>query len=248
MVLLRCIAYLAPMHWIGTSGFQYPEWKGKFYPEDLPAKGMLPFYAGPFASTEINYSFRRIPSEQTLSTWDAATPPHFKFSFKAPQRITHFARLVDCTDILEAFHNALLTIKPKLGVVLFQLPPQFEKDGGRLEAFLEIIPPRFKSAFEFRHVSWFDDQVFSILREHNAALCLAESEDLATPPTSTADFGYLRLRREDYTPAQLKQWATFIRSRTEWRDTFIYFKHEEHAVGPKFAIKMQDFLEKLEKD
>lgn len=231
------------MHWIGTSGFQYPEWKGKFYPSELSAPKMLPFYAERFSSTEINYSFRRIPSEKTLNAWSAATPTHFKFSFKAPQRITHFARLVDCADTLTLFVNALARIEPKLGAVLFQLPPQFKKDAARLAAFLDTLPPGLRAAFEFRHPSWFDDEIFNTLRRHKIALCIAENEELKTPPISTANFGYLRLRREDYTSAQLKEWAKFIGNQTHWRETFIYFKHEERAVGPGFAEMMRALLE-----
>lgn len=231
------------MHWIGTSGFQYPEWKGKFYPDDLSAAKMLPFYGERFNSTEINYSFRRIPSEKALTTWSATTPEQFKFSFKAPQRITHFARLLDCTETLNYFVRALAPILPKLGVVLFQLPPQFQKDGPRLTAFLETVPPRLKVAFEFRHASWFDDEIFSTLRRHKTALCIAENEDLKTPPIATASFGYLRLRREDYTATHLKRWAKFIREQTQWRDTFIYFKHEVRAVGPEFGKQMQTYLQ-----
>jgi uncharacterized protein YecE (DUF72 family) len=223
------------MHWIGTSGFQYPEWKGKFYPADLSAKKMLPYYAEHFGTTEVNYSFRRIPSRETLAKWDEATPAKFKFSFKAPQRITHFARLVDCDEILRVFLEAITSIEKKLGVVLFQLPPQFKKDAARLEAFLKIVPKQVRSAFEFRDESWFEDEIYSILRRYNCALCIAESEDLATPPVSTANFGYLRLRREDYTAAQLKKWAAFVGDQSEWGEAFIYFKHEEAAVGPKFA-------------
>ena len=230
------------MHWIGTSGFQYPEWKGKFYPEDLSAKRMLPFYAERFSSTEINYSFRRIPSEKTLSNWSAATPGEFKFSFKAPQRITHFAKLVDCGAVLKVFLEAIRKIGEKLGVVLFQLPPHFKKDAALLASFLDTAASRARAAFEFRHVSWFDEEIFSILREHNTALCIAENEDLQTPAVATADFGYLRLRREDYTAAQLKKWGKFIAEQKQWREQFIYFKHEERAVGPKFAHQMQQLL------
>jgi uncharacterized protein YecE (DUF72 family) len=230
------------MHWIGTSGFQYPEWKEKFYPADLSTKKMLSYYGERFTSTEVNYSFRRIPSRETLARWHDSTPKTFKFSFKAPQRITHFARLVDCNEILEAFIGALSTMNEKLGVVLFQLPPQFKKDTARLGTFLNIIPAKVRSAFEFRDPSWFDEEIYGLLRRHNCALCIAESEDLATPPVSTADFGYMRLRREDYKPSQLKKWAAFLCEQGDWSDSFIYFKHEERAVGPKFAERFTRLL------
>lgn len=229
--------------WIGTSGFQYPEWKGTFYPEKMPLKKMLPFYAERFSTTEINYSFRRIPSEKTLSEWAEATPSPFKFSFKAPQKITHFARLHDCADTLDFFQTTIKRLNEKLGVVLFQLPPDFVKDAPRLKFFLEGLPKDVRAAFEFRHTSWFDEEIFSALRAHNVALCIAESEKLVPPGIATADFGYLRLRREDYTAADISRWAEFVRAREkQWRDVFIYFKHEESGIGPKFAQQMKKLL------
>ena len=233
------------MNWVGTSGFQYPEWKGKFYPPGLSAQKMLPFYAQRFSTTEINYSFRRIPSESTISKWAGATPPLFKFSFKAPQRITHFAKLVNCQETLELFLHAIAPMDQKLGVVLFQLPPQFKKDTERLADFLPLLPRATKCTFEFRHESWLDDEVFELLARYNVALCLAENEEFKTPRVASADFGYLRLRREDYTPKQLQEWSAWIQSQEQWRDAFVYFKHEETAVGPSFATA---FLKLLQAD
>lgn len=230
--------------WIGTSGFQYPEWKGKFYPATMPASRMLPYYAERFASTESNYSFRQIPSVKTLEKWAAATPERFKFSFKAPQKITHFAKLRGCADTVRFFHDTIAMLGPKRGATLYQLPPTLKKDRELLAAFLGELPPEATAAFEFRHASWFDDEVFDCLRQHGAALCIAESADLATPPVATAEFGYLRLRREDYTSAQIARWAKFVQARAEWREAFVYFKHEEAGVGPKFA---QEFQERLAK-
>jgi uncharacterized protein YecE (DUF72 family) len=231
--------------WVGTSGFQYPEWKGKFYPEDLSAKKMLPFYAEHFSTTEINYSFRRIPSKETLEKWDGATPAEFKFSFKAPQRITHFARLKDCEETLKFFGEAILSMGKKLGPVLFQLPPQFKKEAERLDSFLATMPEGIQGAFEFRDLSWFDDETFGILRKHNAALCIAENEELATPAVATANFGYLRLRREDYKAADIRRWAKFVVEQTKWKNCFVYFKHEETGSGPKFAAQMLQELKKF---
>jgi uncharacterized protein YecE (DUF72 family) len=230
------------MRWVGTSGFQYPEWKGKFYPTEISARSMLPFYAERFSTTEINYSFRRIPSSEAVSNWTAASPPRFKFSFKAPQRITHFARLVNCAEKLEIFLEAISPMKRKLGAVLFQLPPNFKKDTNRLDDFLQILPQGFKYAFEFRHDSWFVDDVFGLLRKRKAALCLAENEELSTPRVRTANFGYLRLRREDYKPAMLRSWAKWV-DEQRWSEAFVYFKHEERAIGPKFATPFLGFLE-----
>jgi uncharacterized protein YecE (DUF72 family) len=177
--------------WIGTSGFQYPEWKGKFYPETMPASKMLPFYAECFASTEVNYTFRRIPAAKTILDWSSKTPAQFRFSFKAPQRVTHFARLRGCAEVLEVFAKAISVAEQKLGPVLFQLPPTFVKDVEVLRAFLIDIPDGIRAAFEFRHESWFDETVFQTLRAANAALCIAENEEFETPVVATADFGYL---------------------------------------------------------
>ncbi len=230
-------------HWIGTSGFQYPEWKGAFYPEKMPPSQMLGFYSEHFASTEVNYTFRRIPAEKTILAWSAATPPDFRFAFKAPQRVTHFAKLRDCGELMQVFHTATTPAGEKLGPVLFQLPPTFKKDADILSTFLGEIPRGMRAAFEFRHESWFDESIFEILRAANAALCVAESEDLLTPSVATADFGYLRLRREDYTTANLKKWAGWIEKQApHWPEAFIYFKHEERAVGPKFAQQMATLL------
>ncbi len=226
--------------WIGTSGFQYPEWKGKFYPDDLPASKMLSFYATHFASTEINYTFRRIPAEKTILAWSAGTPARFKFSFKAPQRVTHFAKLRGCADLLKVFHKAIVAADKKLGPVLFQLPPTFKKDAEVLRTFLSDVPSGMRAAFEFRHESWFDDEVFETLCAANAALCIAENEELAAPRIATANFGYLRLRREDYKRAEIKLWARYMdEQRRQWAEAFVYFKHEERAVGPKFAQQIK---------
>lgn len=222
------------IHRIGTSGFQYKEWKGRFYPGDLPLARMLPYYADHFSSTEINYSFRRIPSASTLAKWDGLTPAHFVFSFKAPQKITHWAKLRGAGEETARFFDALSFLGPKQGAILFQLPPAFKKDTAVLLEFLATLPPKIRIAFEFRHASWFSDDVFAALAAHGAALCLAESADLQTPFHATAGFGYLRLRREDYSAADLKAWARKI-SAQRWNEAFVYFKHEDAAVGPKFA-------------
>jgi uncharacterized protein YecE (DUF72 family) len=230
-------------HWIGTSGFQYAEWKGTFYPEKMPAAKMLPYYGERFASTEINYTFRRFPSDKTIGRWVEETPAAFRFSLKAPQRITHFAQLQGCEEILYAFQRAISGLGNKQGPVLFQLPPTLKKDAPRLGDFLREMPPEIQAAFEFRHVSWFDEEVFATLHKFNAALCLAESADLATPPVATANFGYLRLRREDYGTVDFERWAQFVAAQEKnWTNAYIYFKHEESGIGPKFAAEMQALL------
>ncbi|WP_009961762.1 DUF72 domain-containing protein [Verrucomicrobium spinosum] len=243
--------------WIGTSGFQYPEWKGKFYPEDLSKAKMLTYYASQFNSTEINYTFRSIPSANTILRWFNETPANFRYSLKAPQRVTHFSKLKDCGDTMEDFFHSVGGLGDKLGPVLFQLPPTFKVDAERLKTFLATVSPakkpvRSKStpagrrlAFEFRHDSWFTDDVYGILSEHNAALCLADSEEFETPRVATASFGYLRPRREDYKPSQIKQCAEFTQEQLQantWSEAYTYFKHEENCVGPEFAKTLQKHL------
>ena len=210
----------------------------------MPASQMLPYYAEHFTSTEINYTFRRIPAEKTIYKWSEATPARFKFSFKAPQRITHFAKLRGCAELLTVFQKAIASSATKLGPVLFQLPATFPKDAEVLRGFLSDVPREMRAAFEFRHESWFDESIFGILRAANAALCVAEDEELATPAIATADFGYLRLRREDYKRPQIKRWSKWISERhAQWSEAFVYFKHEDGAVGPKFAQQMRAHLE-----
>ena len=229
--------------WVGTSGFQYAEWKGTFYPEDLPTAKMLPYYAERLSTTEINYTFRRIPSAKSIQTWWEVTPECFKFSLKAPQKVTHFAKLRNCGDTLRYFYQVISDLEAKLGVVLFQLPPAFKKDAALLAAFLEDVPPGMRAAFEFRHASWFDDEIYALLKSKNIALCLADSENLATPIVATADYGYLRLRREDYQAADVAKWAETIKAQKDvWSDAFVYFKHEESGIGPKLAMQLMTLL------
>ena len=225
--------------WIGTSGFQYAEWKGTFYPEDMPTAKMLPYYAARFSTTEINYSFHRIPSAKTIEGWYRATPERFKFSLKAPQKITHWSKLRDCGDTLRFFHQVICDLEAKLGCVLFQLPPTLKRDAALLRDFVAEVPDGMRCAFEFRDASWFDDEIFALLKSKNLALCIADSEKLSTPNESTADYGYLRLRREDYQEADVVRWAEAIKAREPaWSDSFVYFKHEESGIGPKLGQQM----------
>ena len=224
------------MIWVGTSGYNYPEWKGSFYPETLPAAKMLPYYAERFSTVEINYTFYRAPNEKILDGWNKATPDHFRLTLKAPKRITHDARLRDCADRVRQFLETAATLGPKLGVLLFQLPPNLKKDLALFDAFLDGFPPRVRAAFEFRHVSWFDDEIYARLRARNLALCVADSEKLSTPVEITADYGYFRLRDEGYGAADIERWAGTIQERTtDCGDVFVYFKHEESGKGPEFA-------------
>jgi uncharacterized protein YecE (DUF72 family) len=226
---------------VGTSGYNYPEWKGTFYPEALSAAKMLPYYAERFSTVEINYTFYRAPTAKILQGWDRSTPDEFRLTLKAPKRITHDARLKDCADDVRRFVDTASTLGPKLGVLLFQLPPYLKKDVARFDAFLEAVSPGVRAAFEFRHVSWLDDEIYARLRARNLALCVADSEKLSTPIEITADYGYFRLRDEGYTPADLDRWAAVIRERTtRCRDVFVYFKHEESGKGPAFARLLLD--------
>lgn len=228
---------------VGTSGFQYPEWRGTFYPEKLSTAKMLPFYAGRFSTTEINYTFYRFPSIKTLDGWSEATPGNFSFSLKAPRRITHDARLKDCSEMLHRFVDTLATLGPKFGAVLFQLPPNFKKDCAILNDFLNEMPHGLRAAFEFRHPSWHDEETFATLKDHNVALCVADSEKLSTPVVTTADHGYFRLRHEGYTAKDLERWAEVIRGESrKCPEIFVYFKHEEKGLGPEFARRLIELV------
>jgi uncharacterized protein YecE (DUF72 family) len=228
--------------WIGTSGFQYAEWKGKFYPEDLPAAEMLSFYSEKFSTTEVNYTFHRIPAPKTIENWKGRTPEKFRFALKAPQKITHWSKLRDCSDTLEYFCRVVISLEDRLGPVLFQLPPTFKKDADVLNSFLREFPD-MRGAFEFRHESWFDEEIFQLLRSRNIALCIADTETIDTPRQITADYGYLRLRRGGYAKTDIERWADFVREqRPNWTDIFVYFKHEESGIGPKLAQQMMELL------
>src|SRR5687767_8622410 len=224
------------MIWVGTSGYNYPEWKGSFYPETLPAAKMLPYYAERFPTVEINYTFYRAPNEKILQGWDAATPERFKLTLKAPKRITHDARLRDCADRVRQFLETSAILGPKLGALLFQLPPNLKKDVALLDAFLEAFPPKVCAAFEFRHESWLDEEVYARLATRDLALCVADSEKMSTPVRVTAGYAYFRLRDEGYGPDDIGRWAdTIARETASCRDVFVYFKHEEEGKGPEFA-------------
>jgi uncharacterized protein YecE (DUF72 family) len=229
--------------WVGTSGYNYPEWRGSFYPEKFPTAKMLPFYAERLTTVEINYTFYRSPNPSILAGWSRQTPPHFRFTLKAPKRITHDAKLRDCAESLKYFLETAATLGPKLAILLFQLPPFFRKDLAVLDAFLEGFPAGTRAAFEFRHASWLSEEVFERLKARNLALCVADSEKTTTPVEITADYGYFRLRDEGYTPDDIAQWARTIREKTSaCGDVYVYFKHEEAGKGPQFARLLLDAL------
>lgn len=224
----------------GTSGWAYPSWKPDFYPAKLPSAKFLGHYAERLNTVEVNYTFRRFPTEKLLRGWIAATPPEFQFAVKANQKITHISRLKNVADFTSDFLGALepLATERKLGPVLFQLPPYLKADVALLKDFLATVPRNVRSAFEFRHASWFSDEVYEALREANVALCNAESEKLETPAVQTADFAYLRLRKETYSPAERKVIATTVSDLVKRGDVYVYFKHEDTPEGALNAEKL----------
>jgi uncharacterized protein YecE (DUF72 family) len=255
--------------YVGTSGYSYKEWKGTFYPEELPQKRMLHYYSERFGTVEINNTFYRMPKASVLEAWAADVPLEFRFVLKASQRITHMQRLKDAGESVAYLLEIAGTLGERLGPLLFQLPPNLKKDVPRLREFLEVLaeqrqapeatrtemrppaaaqlgaPPAssslpsparpVRSAFEFRHETWFDDEVFALLREHQSALCIADAEDdLHVPFAGTTDWGYLRLRRPEYDDAALWTWVERVREQ-DWRDAFVFFKHEDAGKGPRLA-------------
>ena len=222
---------------VGTSGYNYPEWRGSFYPDKLATNKMLAYYAERFRTVEINYTFYRMPTEKLLAGWASGTPDGFTFTLKAPRRITHDSKLQRCEDVVQAFCRTAKTLGPKLAVLLFQLPPNFKKEIDILRTFLELLPEGTRAAFEFRHASWLDADTFDALRARNLALCIADSEKMHTPAEATADYAYFRLRDEGYQQADIETWARTIRGFPP-QDAFVYFKHEEQGLGPEFAQRL----------
>ena len=230
---------------IGTSGYNYPEWKGSFYPSDLPAAKMLPYYAGRFSTVEINYTFYRMPTPKLVAGWCAQVPENFRFTLKSPRRITHDKRLrpADVADSLRAFVTAAAELGPRMGALLFQLPPNFKKDVGLLTEFLTLLPPKANAAFEFRNDSWLSEDVYECLRGRQVALCIADSDKRETPVITTADFAYLRLRDEGYGPADIERWTDTARElSSRCADVFVYFKHEDEGKGAAFGQMMLERL------
>ena len=225
---------------VGTSGYSYKEWKGPFYPDKLPAKDFLRYYADRLATVEINNTFYRMPTSKLVEGWASEVPGSFTFAVKAPQRITHIAKLANAGELTEAFVRVVSTLGPRLGPLLFQLPPFLRKDVPRLSAFLEAAPKGHRMAFEFRHASWFDDEVWATLRAHGAALCVAEGEALASPLVATADWGYVRLRKDDYPDALLEDWAKKIAAQP-WQQAYVYVKHDE-GDAPSVARRLLALL------
>ncbi len=224
---------------VGTSGYSYKEWKGNFYPEDLPAKEMLFYYAKRLPAVEINNTFYRLPQPGMMENWKEQVPAQFRFSIKATQRITHIKRLNNVTAETKYLLETAALLEERLGVVLFQLPPNMKRDIGRLQTFLDSLPTETRIAFEFRHESWFDDEVLSLLRAKDCALVVSDTD---VKPLSeiinTAKWGYLRLRRTLYEKSDLAEWMKRVTGQ-KWEEAFVFFKHEDEGIGPKLAA---DFI------
>ena len=225
----------------GTSGWAYPSWKPRFYPAKLASGKFLNHYASRLNTVEVNYTFRHFATEKTQTNWNACTPPDFKFSIKAHQNITHVRRLRDAAEITRSFLASLqpLASAGKIAMVLFQLPPFLKADAPLLTDFLSSLPKAGRFSFEFRHASWFNEQIYDVLRQTNAALCLAENEKLETPNVVTADFCYYRLRKPEYSTEERQRYKeTFRRQMEQDRDVFVYFKHEDTPEGAFYAEEM----------
>jgi uncharacterized protein YecE (DUF72 family) len=222
---------------VGTSGYSFKEWKGNLYPETLPQKQMLSYYAERFSTVEINSTFHRFPSAGAVKSWAEQVPASFRFVLKARQSITHFRRLKNAESQVDDFLELAALLKKRQGPFLFQLPPNFKKDIARLDDFLKYMNGRAKAAFEFRHTSWFDDETYECLRGHAAALCVADADDLPAPDlVRTANWGYVRLREDKYTDSELRKWIRRIVAQ-KWASVFVFFKHEDEGAAPKLASR-----------
>lgn len=223
----------------GTSGFSYKEWKGPFYPSDLPDKEMLGYYAERLSTVEINNTFYRMPKRSMLEGWSRKVPDDFVFVLKASRKITHHARLKETAyDSVEYLWDVASTLEKHLGPILFQLPPSSEKDVGRLLSFMGALPHGMRAAFEFRNESWFDDEVYDALRDGGHALCQADTDERDAPElVSTTDWGYVRLRRDDYGKDALRAWRDAIEAQP-WNEAFVFFKHEDEGAAPRLAQRL----------
>jgi uncharacterized protein YecE (DUF72 family) len=227
---------------VGTSGWSYKEWQGSFYPDDLPADEMLRYYATRLPTVEINNSFYRIPKEKVLLDWAAQVPSEFRFVLKASRRITHISRLADADGSLPDFLQTVNVLADRLGPTLFQCPPTLKKDMARLTDFLGRVPRTWRAALEFRHESWFDEEVYEVLRAHDAALVMVDEDDGSTPLVPTASWGYLRLRRAEYGDSGLAEWAERIKAQP-WTEAFAFLKHDEdRPTGPEAATRLAGMI------
>lgn len=234
--------------YVGTSGWAYPSWKPDFYPEKLAQKNFLNFYATKLNAVEVNFSFRQLVKETTIQKWISETPEHFRFTMKAHQVLTHIKRLQDAEEFLKRFLGTLEAMERgrRLGPILFQLPPNFKANREVLLEFLRTLPRGVRAAFEFRHESWFTEEIWATLRERNIALCIAESEERNTPDVVTADFAYYRYRKPTYTPEERQLMVARVREHlSAGRDVFAYFKHEETPQGALYAVEILQEVAKM---
>ena len=229
--------------YVGTSGYSYKEWKGSFYPEKIAPKDMLSYYASRLHAVELNNTFYRLPQRGMVETWKSEVPENFRFSVKASKIITHFKRLKDAGRETRLMLDTVSTFEERLGAVIFRLPEDMEKDLKRLEAFLKVLPADTPAVFDFRHPTWFDDEVLALLRSQNRVLCVSDIEELPDSYTfKTADWGYVRLRRVQYSKSDLVEWSKRIRAH-QWKDTYVFFKHEDEGTGPKLAARFLELSE-----
>ena len=227
------------MLYVGTSGYSYKEWKGSFYPATISAKEMLPYYAARLGAVELNSTFYRLPQRSMVESWKAQVPEDFRFSVKASQRITHLKRLKDAGAETQFMLGTVAALGDRLGAVIFRFPEDMEKDIKRLELFLKDLPAKTPAVFDFRHETWFDDEVRALLRSQNRVLCVSDTDELPNQQIDkTADWGYVRLRRTKYTKSDLAKWVTRVRAQN-WTRTFVFFRHEDQGTGPKFAAQFE---------
>jgi uncharacterized protein YecE (DUF72 family) len=229
--------------YVGTSGYSYKEWKGSFYPEKLSAKEMLSYYASRFHAVELNNTFYRLPQPTMVESWRAQVPDDFRFSVKAPQSITHYRRLKDAAAQTRLMLKTVSALKHRLGAVLFRMPEDMEKNLKHLETFLKDLPADTPAAFEFRHPTWFDDDVLALLRSQNHVFVVSDRDEMpAHHIDKTADWGYMRLRRVKYSESDLVEWIKRMRAQ-KWKTTYVFFKHEDEGTGPKLAAKFIELSE-----
>jgi uncharacterized protein YecE (DUF72 family) len=225
------------MLYVGTSGYSYKEWKGSFYPESIPAKDMLSYYASRFNAVELNNTFYRMPQQSTIDTWKSQVPDNFRFTMKASQLITHFKKLKDAARETKIMLQRYAAFEDRMGAVLYRLPPDLKKDIKRLETFLKHLPANPPAAFQLEDPTWLDDDVFALLRSHNRALSITDTDEMPVSQIeNTADWGYVRLRRVNYSKSELKKWIARMRAQ-EWTNTYVFFKHEDEGTGPKLAAQ-----------
>ena len=229
--------------WIGTSGFSYKEWRPSFYPEKMSDKEFLEFYASRFSSVEIDRTFYRMPNAALIDGWAQRTPETFRFAIKASQKITHFERLRLPSEALGYLIETVARLDQRLGVLFFQLPPNLKRDDARLSAFLTELPPGLPRAFEFRHESWFTEEVYDLLRQASAGLCIHDADEGPTPMVTTAGLVYVRLRRSAYPKERLDEWREKIRGWVgQGLDVFAYVKHEDNPDAPRLALELAEGL------